>query len=141
MGSEMCIRDSFPNIQLVTSAHTTTLIRIYPHDDGPSRSVTKISFYYSQQSMDYAAEQKVNSEEFDVYDPDGRDASPTLEGSQEVFRSTIEQEDYDMGEMQQLAAENGQLREIIFGRNEPALHHFHNNYREALGQPPLEKIG
>ena len=29
----------------------------------------------------------------------------------------------------------------ILGRNEPALHHFHNNYREALGQPPLEKVG
>ena len=45
-----------------------------------------------------------------------------------------------MGEMQQRAAENGQLKEIIFGRNEPALHHFHNNYREALGQPLLEPI-
>ena len=90
--------------------------------------------------MDYAAEQNVNSDEIDVYDPDGRDAGPTLEGSREVFRSTIEQEDYDMGEMQQRAAENGQLKEIMFGRNEPALHHFPNNYREALGHPPLEKV-
>ena len=131
----------FPNIQLVVGPHTTTLIRIYPHEEGPSRSVTKISFYYSQAAMDYAAEQNVNSDEIDVYDPDGRDAGPTLEGSREVFRSTIEQEDYDMGEMQQRAAENGQLKEIMFGRNEPALHHFHNNYREALGQPALEKVG
>ena len=30
-----------------------------------------------------------------------------------------------MGEMQQRAAENRQLKEIIFGRNGPALHHFH----------------
>ena len=45
-----------------------------------------------------------------------------------------------MGEMQQRAAENGQLKEIIFGRNEPALHHFHQNYREALNQPPLEPV-
>lgn len=58
----------------------------------------------------------------------------------EVFRSTIENEDYVMGEMQQRAAENGMLKEILFGRNEPALHHFHSNYREALGQPPLEAI-
>ena len=42
-----------------------------------------------------------------------------------------------MGEMQQRAAETGMLKEIIFGRNEPALHHFHQNYREALNQPPL----
>ena len=130
----------FPNIQLITSAHTTTLIRIYPHEEGTSRSVTKISFYYSQAAMDYASEQKVNPDEVDVYDPDGRDGGPSLEGSLEVFRSTIEHEDYDMGEMQQRAAENGQLKEIMFGRNEPALHHFHSNYREALGQPPLEAI-
>ena len=39
-----------------------------------------------------------------------------------------------MGEMQQKAAESGLLKEIIFGRNEPALHHFHNNYREAKGE-------
>ena len=42
--------------------------------------------------------------------------------------------------MQQRAAETGMLKEIIFGRNEPALHHFHRNYREALGQPPLEPV-
>jgi len=28
----------------------------------------------------------------------------------------------------------------VFGRNEPALHHDHNTYREALGMEPLELI-
>lgn len=28
----------------------------------------------------------------------------------------------------------------IFGRNEPALHHYHNTYREALGMEPLELL-
>lgn len=37
-----------------------------------------------------------------------------------------------MGEMQQRRAENGLLTEIIFGRNEPAPHHFHSSYRKAL---------
>ena len=35
----------FPNVQLVTS-RASTLIRIYPVGD-PSRSVTRISFYYA----------------------------------------------------------------------------------------------
>ena len=35
----------------------------------------------------------------------------------EVFKSTVENEDYVMGEMQQKAAESGLLKEIIFGRN------------------------
>ena len=45
-----------------------------------------------------------------------------------------------MGEMQQRAAESGQLKHVILGRNEPALHHFHRNDREALNQPPLEPV-
>mgnify|MGYP001496852874 CR=1 FL=1 len=130
----------FPNIQLITSPGSTTLIRIYPHGDGPSRSVTKVSFYYHKLLIDAAQDQ---DSEFDVskaYEPGARptDAFSLLKQNMEVFHSTIELEDYVMGEMQQKAAENGQLKEIIFGRNEPALHHFHSNYREALGQPPLE---
>ena len=26
------------------------------------------------------------------------------------------------------------------GRNEPALHHYHNTFREALNLPPLERV-
>lgn len=133
----------FPNIQLITGTTGTTLIRIYPHDEDPGRSITKISFYYPPEAIELAAAQETKIDESNVYDADVRstmdDGLASLEASLEVFRSTVENEDYVMGEMQQQAAENGQLKEILFGRNEPALHHFHNNYREALGQPPLEK--
>ena len=133
----------FPNIQLITGETATTLIRIYPHEEDPGRSITKISFYYSPEAIELAAAQETKFDENNVYDADVRatmdDGLASLEASLEVFRSTVENEDYVMGEMQQQAAENGQLEEILFGRNEPALHHFHNNYREALGQPPLEK--
>lgn len=40
----------------------------------------------------------------------------------------------------QKAAENGQLKKVIFGRNEAGLHHFHQHDREALGQPLLEPV-
>ena len=131
----------FPNVQLITSNAQSTLIRIYPHADGAGRSVTKVSFYWTQEVIDFAESQKQNFDAGKVYEFEARaDAGASLEASLEVFHSTIEQEDYVMGEMQQRAAENGQLKEIIFGRNEPALHHFHNNYREALGQPLLERI-
>jgi len=42
-----------------------------------------------------------------------------------------------MGERIQKAAESGALETVIFGRNEPALHHYHNSYRAALGLQPL----
>lgn len=93
--------------------------------------------------MDQAASQDTQFDADNVYNLEDRsmgDGVASLEASLEVFRSTVENEDYLMGEMQQKAAENGQLKEIIFGRNEPALHHFHNNYRAALGQPPLQAV-
>ena len=131
----------FPNVQLITSGSQSTLIRIYPHADGAGRSVTQVSFYWTQEVIDYAESQKQDFDSSKVYEFDNRSGGgASLEASLEVFHSTIEQEDYVMGEMQQRAAENGQLKEVLFGRNEPALHHFHNNYREALGQPPLQRV-
>ena len=44
-----------------------------------------------------------------------------------------------MGETTQKSAETGIVKEFIFGRNEPALHHYHNTFREALNLPPLRK--
>ena len=133
----------FPNIQLVTSPHSSTLIRIYPDESNPGRSVTKISFYYSDATIAAMEDAKTEGTEVgDVYNPDERrDRAGSVEASMEVFYSTVELEDYAMGEMQQRSAETGMLKELTFGRNEPALHHFHRSFREALGQPPLEVVG
>ncbi|MEM7097809.1 MAG: aromatic ring-hydroxylating dioxygenase subunit alpha [Pseudomonadota bacterium] len=129
----------FPNVQLIVNPQNLTLIRMYPDFENPGRSITKVGFYYTAEVAELARQSKhqtVNSE--NVYDYDARIAG--LEASLEVFRSTVEHEDYLMGEMQQKAAENGTLKEVIFGRNEPALHHFHTSFREALGQAPLEPV-
>lgn len=132
----------FPNIQLIVNDHRVTLVRIYPDPDNPSRSTTRISFYYTQEAIDRSnspGAQLVTPET--VYDPERRQNETTtvsVAASLEVFTSTIEQEDYVMGALQQRSAENGLIKELVFGRNEPALHHFHNSYREALGQPLLE---
>ena len=45
-----------------------------------------------------------------------------------------------MGELQQKSAETGRLKHVSFGRNEPALHHFHSTFADVLGMPPLEKV-
>ena len=106
----------------------------------PSSSVTRISFYYSPELMEYAQNRDAGAKAVgDVYEP-GNDRGGNVEANLEVFKSTIEEEDYVMGEMQQRAAEDGTLDEIIFGRNEPALHHFHTSFNEALGEPPLERL-
>jgi len=132
----------FPNIQFLADGNTATLIRIYPDPRNPSRSTTRITFYYAPHLLEAMSNDDANDEKIeDVYDFESRRGKVSgVESALEVFHSTIEQEDYLMGEMQQRAAETGMLKEIIFGRNEPALHHFHQNYRAALGQPPLQPV-
>ncbi|MEM7020761.1 MAG: aromatic ring-hydroxylating dioxygenase subunit alpha [Pseudomonadota bacterium] len=132
----------FPNIQLVVNAQSSTLIRIYPDQNNPGRSITRVGFYYTREAIEAAENSEAGPVTAEtVYDPERRqNGVASLEASLEVFRSTIELEDYMMGEMQQRSAQNGLLKEIMFGRNEPALHHFHNSYREALGQPRLEPM-
>ena len=52
----------------------------------------------------------------------------------------IRDEDYAVAATSQLGAESGLQDSMLFGRNEPALHHYHNTYREALGMEPLPLI-
>ncbi len=53
------------------------------------------------------------------------------------FASIIRDEDYVAAAASQRGADSGLIRHFVFGRNEPALHHYHNTYNEALGLPPL----
>ncbi len=133
----------FPNVQLSFSDGTASLIKMYPDPSTPSRSLTRVVHYFSQEMIDRAADSgapRVTAE--NAYERDfEQGATLTLSAFTEVFDSTIEQEDYRMGEHQQRAAESGQLEHIVFGRNEPALHHYHTHFREALGLPPLERFG
>jgi len=138
----------FPNIQFSFGSGSVNLIKIYPHPDDPSRSLTRVSHYLTSEAIALAGAgsdvQKVTAE--NVYDRDGFDrqySEPVvfdISALFETFDSTIEKEDYLMGETTQRAADNGTLDHVIFGRNEPALHHYHQHYREALDMPPLERF-
>ena len=132
----------FPNIQLTGGMNACSLIKIYPDGDNPGRSITRVGHYASQALIDaYEPEdmdQAISKEE--VYGSERGNAGFSLRASQEVFKSTIEQEDYLMGETTQKAAESGVMPFLKFGRNEPALHHYHNTFREALGMEPLERV-
>lgn len=133
----------FPNIQLIVGKERANLTRIYPDPINPGRSKTIIDGYFSQEMVDAAAavprEERIEVE--DIYDPNRTGSVFTPEAIFEVFTSTVEAEDYEMGAQQQIAAASGKVKESIFGRNEAPLHHFHNNFREILGMPPLEKVG
>ena len=117
---------------------------MYPDPENAGRSTSQVFAYYSQEliDMEKKARQTGTLPETNAdtaYDPEHR-SIPTLAATMEIFTSTIEQEDYLMGEFQQKTAQNGLLEFVVFGRNEPPLHHFHKTFREVLGLSPLEKI-
>lgn len=132
----------FPNIQLVVTRGLVNIVRIYPDKKNPGRSISRITSYFTQDALDLI---EVADEEFiitpdKVYQTRKPNDLFTPESSIEVFSSTIEQEDYVMGEHQQRSAESGLITHSILGRNEAPLHHFHNSFRAALGMLPLEKV-
>lgn len=133
----------YPNTTLILNENTTNLLRFYPDPENPGRSITQIAIYGPPDlvAAELADKNKAATEtdRKSVYQGEDSDIN-TIAGNLEVFSSTVEEEDYLMGELQQKSAQNGLLKEIVFGRNEPPLHHFHNSFREALGQPPLEKV-
>lgn len=124
----------FPNVQLNVGRNTASLVRIFPDPSNPGRSRTRVSHYFDRDAI--AAAGEVDGDERRA----AREYDRAADGRaivMEVFDSAIEKEDYAAAETTQKAAESGLLGSLLFGRNEPALHHFHAAYREALGLPPL----
>ena len=124
----------FPNIQVVIESQTITLIRIYPDKNNPGRSISKVSFYFTPAILEWMVNEEADGKKLDeLWDKEkGLIALPSIEANISAFCGAVEEEDYYMGEMQQIAAESGQLKEVTFGRNEPALHHFHRSFKEAV---------
>lgn len=110
----------FPNIQINVAPFGFILVRTYPKPGDPAHSISRIGFYSRPKPL----------EEF----------GDRIRGISQNFASIIRDEDYAVAARSQLGAEAGVPEYNVFGRNEPALHHYHNTYREALGMEPLELL-
>ncbi|MBO6564079.1 MAG: aromatic ring-hydroxylating dioxygenase subunit alpha [Pseudomonadales bacterium] len=118
----------FPNIQLILGLGGPTLVRVYPDGENPHNSFSQISFY-----VDPAfAELEMTEERRERYG----DMTQRMQG----FAEVIQMEDYVAAASSHQGILSGAQEYLTFGRNEPALHHYHNTYRDALGLPPLERI-
>jgi Ring hydroxylating alpha subunit (catalytic domain) len=118
----------FPNVQLIIGQDGPILVRIYPERADPHHSHTCIGFY--------------TEPEFATAPPH----SPTREHDEQVqarmqgFADVIQHEDYRAAASSHIGITSGAQPYLIFGRNEPALHHYHDTYRAALGLAPLETL-
>ena len=109
----------FPNVQLMPFAEGAYLLRAVPDPHDPGRHQTRITFYAA---------------------PDADVDGDVLSILVHQFAGTIRDEDYAMAVSQQRSAGSGLVPEVVFGRNEPALHHLHQTWRAVLGLPPLRRV-
>ncbi len=110
----------FPNTILMPFDAGVFLVRAYPDRSSPGRHRSRINFYLRPG--------------LDVEDPAVTDFVADIAHH---FAEIIRDEDYVMAASQQCAANGGSLDHVIFGRNEPTLHHYHNTYRAMFGEQKL----
>ena len=115
----LCVYFVYPNTVFLVDGGAVDVIRIFPDGDNPGRSRTAHSFYVTPETrQDYA----------------GHRFEERFEG----FNAIVKEEDYHVAASTQRSAEAGIQSHVLFGRNEPALLHYHNAHRSGLGRPPLE---
>jgi hypothetical protein len=114
----------FPNVILMPTRFGCFLVRAYPTPGDPGRHVSRIDFY-------------LKSEVATAEGPEALEVAEFVATIAQGFAEIVRDEDYVMSASQQTSANAGALGSVVFGRNEPALHHYHNTYRAKLGLDPL----
>jgi len=106
----------FPNVQLMPSKEGLYLVRAYPSLGDPGQHRSLISFYLRPEFSEDAEMKEV------------------LTMISHGFGGVIRDEDYAVSASQQLTANSQSLDYVLFGRNEPALHHYHSTYERVLAK-------
>jgi phenylpropionate dioxygenase-like ring-hydroxylating dioxygenase large terminal subunit len=104
----------FPNALLIWQLDHIEIWRAFPDRDDPSRCEVEMTIYKPEASTR----------------PDSY-----WEKNRDIAIRTVMDEDFPLGERMQIGFESGATEEVIYGRNEPSLVHFHRSIRNALGVP------
>ena len=123
----LCVYFVYPNTIFLVGPEAMDVIRIFPDGNETGRSRTAHSMYVLPEVR----------ARFD--DPEATEW--TVEERFQGFNDVVFLEDYRTAETTQRTAEAGVVKHVLFGRNEPALRHYHNTHRRGLGRPLLEAEG
>lgn len=102
----------YPNVIMLVDLFGVDFLRISPLDNSPSKLRTIHAWYIDPNVEKYF-----------------KDHESAFEDRLKRFRSVVEDEDYAIAPDMQVTAERGTPTEIVLGRNEVALQHFHNAHR------------
>jgi len=117
----------FPNVIIMPANFGCFLVRAYPTEGDPGRHVSRVDFYMHKHMAEATGTEAAAVNEF-------------VTDIAQSFARIIRDEDYVMSASQQTSANAGALKSVVFGRNEPALHHYHQTYADKLGRPAPERI-
>ncbi|MDP3162096.1 MAG: SRPBCC family protein, partial [Reyranella sp.] len=104
----------FPNTILIWQVDHIEIWRAFPGRDDPSRCDIELTIYTP-----------ADSDRPESYWQKNRD----------IAIRTVMEEDFPLGERMQIGFESGVTEEVLYGRNEPSLVHFHSSIRNALRVP------
>ena len=104
----------FPNTVLVVQQEQVETWRIFPDGDDPNRAKMHVSLYTPEPPMTESATRHWRN-------------------NMDLLMQVVEEEDFPLGEKMQTGFHSPAQEHVTFGRNEPALSHFHGALDSALG--------
>lgn len=104
----------FPNTILVWQSDHFEMWNCFPGRNGPGTSVSRVSLL--------APSPEEASARADYWDKNWK-----------VLMNTVEEEDFRVARTMQAGFSTGSQTEVVFGRNEPALQHFHRTLESQIG--------
>ncbi len=117
----LCVYFIYPNTIFLVDHFAVDVLRVFPANNSTRKSNTYHSWYVFDEAKYY-------------FEDDAHSYEERFAG----FNSVIVNEDYKVASDSQDGAESEFYSHIVFGRNEPALHHYHNAHRIGLGRDRLE---
>jgi len=108
----IAIYQLFPNTIVIWQVDHIEIWRAFPARDDPGRCEVELSIYKPAETT-----------RPDAY----------WEKNRDIAIRTVLEEDFPLGERMQIGFESGATEEVVYGRNEPSLVHFHRSIRTALG--------
>lgn len=106
----------FPNAVLIHQQDHVELWQVYPSGDSPDEAAFRVTLYAPEP-------------------PGSEKAERHWKRNMDLLMDVTGGEDFTLGEKIQRGFRSGAQRAVTFGRNEPALIHYHRTLRAELGLP------
>jgi phenylpropionate dioxygenase-like ring-hydroxylating dioxygenase large terminal subunit len=108
----------FPNTILLVQGDHVELARIFPSEGRVDRAVMDLGLYVPQP-------------------PTTQEERSHWDKNMQLVFDVVTGEDFPAGRTIQIGLGSGAQRQLVYGRNEPAMIHYHRSMRTALGLAPL----